>query len=284
MKVIYKTGKGNNHLVPVIIPGDTILAMKKLSNECFRKVGRVLASNKFIFASSKGSEYHVLGWHVVNKICSKLVLKSPKDIIATKNRHRISTLFASLDVEEKDKELFYSHMGHSEKMNQDFYQAPLALLELTRVRKQLMKIDAGQSDVIQDLPTKESYNVVDKEPDENVVDKEPDENVVDKESDENVVKENDSHTLTLKGSGVFGIKKKVCDLLLKKIMIDNPILKNKCSSSISDEQEEISVKAIESNIDANFTKVFNGLNLKVYPKRSLKKVNYANVENNEEKV
>nr|XP_047129975.1 uncharacterized protein LOC124809955 isoform X4 [Hydra vulgaris] len=266
MKVIYKTGKGNNHLVPVIIPGDTILAMKKLSNECFRKVGRVLASNKFIFASSKGSEYHVLGWHVVNKICSKLVLKSPKDIIATKNRHRISTLFASLDVEEKDKELFYSHMGHSEKMNQDFYQAPLALLELTRVRKQLMKIDAGQSDVIQDLPTKESYNVVDKE------------------SDENIVKENDSHTLTLKGSGVFGIKKKVCDLLLKKIMIDNPILKNKCSSSISDEQEEISVKAIESNIDANFTKVFNGLNLKVYPKRSLKKVNYANVENNEEKV
>nr|XP_047134212.1 uncharacterized protein LOC124812135 [Hydra vulgaris] len=275
MKVIYMTGEGNNHLVPVIIPGDTILAMKKLSNESFRKVGRVLASNKFIFASSKGSENHVSGWHVVNKICSKLVLKSPKDIIATKNRHRISTLFASLDVEEKDKELFYSHMGHSEKMNQDFYQAPLALLELTRVGKQLMKIDAGQSDVIQDLPTKESYNVVDKESDEKVVDK---------ESDENIVKENDSHTLTLKGSGVFGIKEKVGDFPLKKVMVDNPTLKNKCSSSISEEQEEISVKAIESNIGANFTKVFNGLNLKVYPKRSLKKVNYANVENNEEKV
>ena len=143
MKVIYMTGKGNNHLVPVIIPEDTILAMKKLSNESFRKVGGVLANNKFIFASSKESENHVSGWHVVNQICSKLVLKLPKDIIAIKNRHRISTLFTSLDVEDKDKELFYSHMGHSEKMNQDFYQAPLALLELTRVGKQLMKIDAG---------------------------------------------------------------------------------------------------------------------------------------------
>ncbi|XP_065677435.1 uncharacterized protein LOC136071762 [Hydra vulgaris] len=235
----------------------------------------LVKSMKVIYMTGKESENHVSGWHVVNKICSKLVLKSPKDIIATKNRHRISTLFASLDVEEKDKELFYSHMGHSEKMNQDFYQAPLALLELTRVGKQLMKIDAGQSDVIQDLPTKESYNVIDKESDENVVDK---------ESDENIVKENDSHTLTLKGSGVFGIKEKVGDFPLKKIMVDNPTLKNKCSSSISDEQEEISVKTIESNIGANFTKVFNGLNLKVYPKRSLKKVNYANVENNEEKV
>ena len=115
--------------------------MKKLSNESFSKVGGVLANIKFIFASSKGSENHVLGWHVVNQFCSKLVLKSPKDIIATKNRHRISTLFASLDVE--DKELFYSHMGHSEKMKQDFYQAQLALLELTCVGKQLMKIDAG---------------------------------------------------------------------------------------------------------------------------------------------
>ena len=143
MKVIYMTGKGNNHLVPVIIPEDMILAMKKLSNESFSKVGGVLSNNKFIFASSKGSENHVSGWHVVNQICSKLILKSPKDIIATKNRHRISILFASLDVEDKGKELFYSHMGHSEKMNQDFYQAPLALLELTRVGKQLMKIDAG---------------------------------------------------------------------------------------------------------------------------------------------
>ncbi|XP_065642983.1 uncharacterized protein LOC136074575 [Hydra vulgaris] len=151
-------------------------------------------------------------------------------------------------------------------MNQDFYQAPLALLELTRVGKQLMKIDAGQSDVIQDLRTKES----DKEVNEN----EYGENVVDKESDENVVQENDSHTLTLKGNDVFGIKEKVSDFPNKEIMFDNPTLKNKCSSSIAEEQEEISVKAMESNIGANFSKVFNGLNLKVYPKRSLKKGNF----------
>ncbi|XP_065643354.1 uncharacterized protein LOC124809955 isoform X2 [Hydra vulgaris] len=82
----------------------------------------------------------------------------------------------------------------------------------------------------------------------------------------------------------LALRRKLVIFLNKEIMFDNPTLKNKCSLSIAEEQEEISVKTIESNIGANFTKVFNGLNLKVYPKRSLKKVNYRNKENNEEMV
>ncbi|XP_065649856.1 uncharacterized protein LOC136078299 [Hydra vulgaris] len=106
-------------------------------------------------------------------------------------------------------------MGHSEKMNQDFYQDPLALLELTRVGKQLMKIDA--------------------ESDKEVYENESGKNVVDIESDENVVQEN--HTLTSKGNDVFGIKEKVSDFPNKEIMFDNPTLKNNCSSSIKNKKK-----------------------------------------------
>ena len=66
------------------------------------------------------------------------------DIVATKNCHRISTLFAGLDVPQKDRELFYSHMGHSEDINRNVYQAPLAIQEITSMGKQLMQIDEGK--------------------------------------------------------------------------------------------------------------------------------------------
>lgn len=116
-------GKGNNHLLPILIPPDTVEALKKIANEDFRKVGSVLSTNKFLFASSLSSESHVSGWHAVNSVCQSLDLKSGRDIIATKNRHRISPLFASLDVPKNDRDLFYSHMGHSEDINKDMYQA-----------------------------------------------------------------------------------------------------------------------------------------------------------------
>ena len=118
-------------------------AVKKLASDKFLTLAGVVPTNKFLFASSQGSDSHVSGWHVVSGICKSLLLKSTGDLIATNNRHRISTLFASLDVSKKDRELFYSHMGHSEKMNTDIYQAPLALLEITKVGKHLMQIDSG---------------------------------------------------------------------------------------------------------------------------------------------
>ena len=143
MKIVYMSGKGNNHLVPVLIPPDTIPALKKLASVSLRSISGVLPSNKFLFASTQSSESHVSGWHAVNFVVKSLDLKSSDDLIATKNRHRISTLFAAFDVQQKDRELFFSHMGHSENMNRDVYQAPLAIHAITRVGKHLMDIDAG---------------------------------------------------------------------------------------------------------------------------------------------
>jgi hypothetical protein len=60
---------------------------------------------------------------------------------ATKMRHLISALYVARDLEEKDRQLFYSHMGHSDSVNKNIYQAPLAHQEVTRVGRHLKEID-----------------------------------------------------------------------------------------------------------------------------------------------
>jgi hypothetical protein len=46
MKLTFQSGKGNNHLVPVLISVDTIGAMQKLSDKAVRESGTVL-NNKW---------------------------------------------------------------------------------------------------------------------------------------------------------------------------------------------------------------------------------------------
>ena len=71
-------------------------------------------------------------------------LKDPKKIKSSTNRHRISTLLASMDISPRDRDLFYKHMGHSEKINQTIYQAPAVIMEVISVGKHVMNIDRGK--------------------------------------------------------------------------------------------------------------------------------------------
>lgn len=143
LEITYMTGKGNNHLVPIIFPPDTIEAIRVLCDPLVRAQVDVSENNRYVFPSIQKSEHHVSGWHAVHKMC-KLVeprLINLKTLTATSNRHRVSTLFAMLDVSPKDREWFYKHMGHSEEINQCRYQAPPAIMELTKVAKHLVEID-----------------------------------------------------------------------------------------------------------------------------------------------
>jgi hypothetical protein len=111
MKVKFQAGKGNNHLVPVITPGDTAAFMKLLSDKAAREVSKVSASNEFMFPSTNGSDVHITGWHAVNRICSNAGVEHFDRLTATKMRHRISTLYAGLDVSESDRQLFLQTYG-----------------------------------------------------------------------------------------------------------------------------------------------------------------------------
>lgn len=141
MKLAYQTGKGL-HLVPVLIPLDCVEAINALKDKSIRSVSGVNENNKYLFPSCEESMNHVSGWHAVQRVCKKVPdLKKKELITATKNRHRVSTMYAMMEVPDAERQYFYKHMGHSEKINTDIYQAPLGIMELVKVGRSLNIID-----------------------------------------------------------------------------------------------------------------------------------------------
>ena len=66
-------------------------------------------------------------------------------ITATKQRHRVSTIFAALDLPQFERDSFFEHMGYGEDINTNVYQAPPAIKELVVVGKHLTNIDEGKN-------------------------------------------------------------------------------------------------------------------------------------------
>lgn len=141
LKIAYQSGKGNSHLVPVLIPKDTVPALQLLSNTTIRAAAGVLVTNLFLFPSTQHSAEHVSGWHAVHKVCVAAKVSDPTRLTATKMRHRISTIYAAMDVPQNERQFFYSHMGHSAEINADIYQTPPAIAEISKVGRCLQQMD-----------------------------------------------------------------------------------------------------------------------------------------------
>ncbi|XP_066936229.1 uncharacterized protein, partial [Clytia hemisphaerica] len=90
MLITYQTGKGNNHLVPVIFPSETHRPIKYLANADVRRDASVATSNSFLFPATQNKEGHASGWHSINDILVKLSLKGALN--PTKNRHRVASI------------------------------------------------------------------------------------------------------------------------------------------------------------------------------------------------
>jgi len=140
-RITYQTGKGNNHLVPILFPLDTCQGMMKLTDQTVRSFVGIHQNNVYAFPNSKHSLDHVSGWHSVHRVSTDADIQCPELLNPTKMRHLISTLYAARDVPEQDRRLFYLHMGHSEKVNSAIYQAPLSHQEVTKVGFHLQEID-----------------------------------------------------------------------------------------------------------------------------------------------
>lgn len=141
-KVGYQSGKGR-HLVPILFTEDTHLALRKLADPEVRSMCGIRDDNTYLFPCTYMSEGHVSGWHAIKGLCNKVHLDNSEVITATANRHRVSVLFALTEIPEKDRCFVFKHLGHSEQTNQQIYQAPLAVREITVVGRQLNKMDSG---------------------------------------------------------------------------------------------------------------------------------------------
>ena len=143
LKVIYQTGKGNDHLVPVLVPVDVAAALCLLSRPSHRKAVGVRDDNVYLFPVVHADEGHCSGWHSVHRIAVRSGVQDCASITATKMRHYSSTHYAGLDVPENQRAYFYMHMGHSKRINETIYQTPLAEAEVSIVGKVLQQIDRG---------------------------------------------------------------------------------------------------------------------------------------------
>jgi hypothetical protein len=136
--IMYQAGKGVNHLVPVLVPHDLVAALGKIADRELRKVCGVHEDNNYLFPTTTSSEGHISGWHCLSKVCGRAQIK-PSVITATKIRHWVSTMYASLDIPESKRQAFYKHMGHSKHINENIYQAPQAEVEMLEVGRILKK-------------------------------------------------------------------------------------------------------------------------------------------------
>lgn len=145
LKIAYQRGKGNGRLVPVLITPDVIPALRRLADEEYRSLCGVREHNPFLFPCIQNSSGHVMGWHAVSAVCQAAQVKDKSRMTSTKNRHRVSTLFAAMDLPSKEKEAFFEQMGHSRDVNESIYQAPKEVTEITKVARGLQQIDQGKN-------------------------------------------------------------------------------------------------------------------------------------------
>jgi hypothetical protein len=146
-KVAYMPGKGLK-LVPVLFPEDLIAGIRKI--ESLREEMRINPLNKYLFPATRGSTMHVFGNQCIAAVCESAGVneydrltgaKEVSRVTATKMRHRASTVYAALDVPEKDRRAFYKHMGHSADINSDVYQCPESIREIVVVGRHLGDMD-----------------------------------------------------------------------------------------------------------------------------------------------
>ncbi|GFR81265.1 gamma-glutamyltranspeptidase 1 [Elysia marginata] len=142
MKLAYQAGKGSRKLVPVLFPKDTLEPISKLLME--RINCSIHPDNIYLFPNTQNSLDHASGYHCLKAVVKEVPnLKKPHLLIADKFRHQVSTVFASFELPKDQQSSFIRHMGHSEAINRNVYQCPMAIQEITQVGKMLSNIDSN---------------------------------------------------------------------------------------------------------------------------------------------
>ncbi|KAK3700099.1 hypothetical protein RRG08_014107 [Elysia crispata] len=144
-KLAYQAGKGSKKLVPILIPIDTVKPIMKLIEQ--RIEVEISDANPFLFANTRTSLDHAVGWQCIKAVIKMMgpELEKPDLLIADKFRHRLSTLYAVLELPANECEAFYRHMGHSEAINKHVYQCPLSIGEVVNVGGFLKAVDDPSS-------------------------------------------------------------------------------------------------------------------------------------------
>jgi hypothetical protein len=112
--------------------------MERLCDPEFRAAAGLNRDNEFIFAYRSDSLDPVTGYDDMKAVCDQPGISC---IDATSNRHRTSTLFWEMPMDDSSIDRFMSHMGHSRKIDEDFYAVPPSLATLRTVSTVVRHMD-----------------------------------------------------------------------------------------------------------------------------------------------
>ena len=81
---------------------------------------------------------------MLTEIIREVTLESPEDIRCTKMRKYTATIAQVLSLQPHESEWIAGHLGHNVNIHKDFYRVQESTIELCKVAKLLMAIDAGE--------------------------------------------------------------------------------------------------------------------------------------------
>ena len=115
----------------------------------------------FVFANHGEMEDDCSGWEALHSVALKPNVQKIEDFNATKNRHRISDLYAAPDLSPSERKLYLSHMGHSDQVSSSIYQTPHSIGTITKDGRFLSAADRGMINptsnvALSDLPVEDN--------------------------------------------------------------------------------------------------------------------------------
>ena len=139
LKLVEIAGK-RNQTVPVLLTQDVIKGIDSILAN--RTAVGINPSNLFVFARCSGLNSSD-PFAAVRRVAQCAGAERPELVRSTKLRKYVATVSQVLDMQPSELNLLCRHMGHSIHVHEDFYRLPSQTLELAKVSKLLLAVEAG---------------------------------------------------------------------------------------------------------------------------------------------
>lgn len=137
VEIIGKRGRK----VPVLLTRDMKLSIDTL-NETRDRVD-IAKTNPFVFARTGNSGTNLRGHDCLRKTCFDAGLEHAEYITSTKLRKYIATVCQVFNLSENEYDWLARHLGHDIRVHREFYRLHENAVELAKVSRLLIAVDAG---------------------------------------------------------------------------------------------------------------------------------------------
>ncbi|XP_072047723.1 uncharacterized protein [Amphiura filiformis] len=133
-----KGKKGRN--VPILLTPKLKESMDLLS--AFRSTAGIDNDNQYFFATLSSSGF-IRGSDVLRKFAGACGASHPEYLRSTRLRKHIGTVCQVMNLQENEQDILASFMGHDLRVHREFYRLPERTLQLAKVSKVLLQMQAG---------------------------------------------------------------------------------------------------------------------------------------------